>query len=126
VKKVVSRGQSVDVLTGDVSATDIDICKGKFETDKILDVNEKRILIERTTWCKEVQKQRRAGWRITRHLGKIPVKLQPGDQLLLAADAAKVRRTKAGDTIVVDAHSVLLAARSITGEPTYRWNEVTR
>ena len=59
------RGGAVDILTGDVPATDLDVCKGEFTTDKILDINEKRILIERTTWCREMAKQRRVGWRIT-------------------------------------------------------------
>lgn len=125
VKKVVARGQGVDVLTGDVLATDIEECKGKFETDKILDVDARRILVERTTWCKSLEKHRRAGWRITHHLGKVPLKIAAGDRLLLLTDATKIRRAKSGDTIVVDADSVLLAVRSMTGKPKYRWNEVT-
>jgi hypothetical protein len=125
VKKVVARGKGggVDVVTGDVPATDLDVCKGEFQTDKILDVNEKRILIERTTWCREMAKQRRVGWRITHHLGKLPFAIKPGDHLVLIADAAKVKRTKVGETIVVDSESVVVAANR--DRPLYRWNEVT-
>jgi hypothetical protein len=126
VRKVIPRGDGVDVLTGDVAVADLEVCKGKFETDKILDVNEKRILIERTTWCKSIEKERRAGWRITHHLGKVATPLRAGDRVLLVADARKVKRNKVGDTVVVDAQSVLLAARSLDGRATYRWNEVTR
>lgn len=87
-------------------------------------MNERRILVERTTWCKSIETESRAGWRITHHLGKVPFALAPGDQIVVVADAAKVRRTKAGGTIVVDSPSVLLAARSLDGKRTFRWNEV--
>jgi len=123
VKKVVMRGGAVDILTGDVPATDLEVCKGEFTTDKILDVNEKRILIERTTWCREMAKQRRVGWRITHHLGKLPFAVKPGDHVLLLAEAAKVRRSKQGEIIVADSDSLVLAVER--ERPVYRWNEIT-
>jgi hypothetical protein len=121
VKKVGVRGHSVDILTGDVPATDLKVCKGEFQTDKILDVNEKRILIERTTWCREMAQQRRVGWRVTHHLGTVPVAIQPGDHVLILAEAAKVRRSKVGEIIIAESDATLLAVER--DRPIYRWNE---
>lgn len=125
VSQVTKKGDAFEVKTLEADPRNVEVCKGQFQTDKILDIDERRILVERTTWCKSIAKERRTGIRIVHRLGKTNFTPKRGDFLLLLVDPKKVKVAKAGEVVVVTTDSPSVVAATSKGKPVYRWNELT-
>lgn len=109
VTKVTKRGAAPSVLGADYGPWNAELCKGRVETDRVVDVNERRVLVERTTWCKKIEQERKLGRKYVYDLPAMPEPPSAGADVLLLLEKGDVRVTKSGnvENVTVKASQVL-------------------
>lgn len=124
VTKVVGkRNDGVTVLGFDYAPKDVERCHGQFETDKILDVDESRILVERTTWCRSITKGRARGVRNVYELPPLPVDVARGTEVIAVLEPGGVGTRPAGETDVVTVKRMRVLATRSSKLDGLRWNQ---
>jgi hypothetical protein len=123
VSKGAARGSNVTIVGEDFNPSDARICNGRFETDKILDVDERRILVERTTWCKSITKGRVRGRKLIYQFASLPIDLTPGALVSVLIDRGALSVRSAGEVDVVTVRNPSLIATSSSKGESFRWNE---
>ena len=123
VSKGAAKGNNVTIVGEDFNPSDARMCNGRFETDKILDVDERRILVERTTWCKSITKGRVRGRKLIYQFASLPVDLTPGARVSVLIDRGAVSVRSAGEVEIVTVKNPSLLATSSSKGESFRWNE---
>lgn len=110
------------VVGADISPENAKFCDGRYETDKILDIDERRIRIERTTWCRELRKGVVDGYRVSYHIAQLPTDTGVRAEMLLLVDERKIRINKRGHMrhLTVEGADVV-AIRS--AKSAFLWNQ---
>jgi hypothetical protein len=112
------------VITGiDSQPRDTRICKGEYQTDKIIDADAQRILVERTTWCRAIEKGRSSGSRHTFVLGKLPFAPNKGDVVTVLVDPRQIRSGKQGEVETLTVREAATVAIVSYRHDALRWNE---
>jgi hypothetical protein len=126
VTKVTKRTDGgFDLVGADFDPSKTEVCEGEFKTNRITDVNERRIVIEQTTWCRAIKQKRVSGFRATYRVGALPFEPTRGDRLLLLVEPKQIKLGKTGaiETALVDKPLVL----QIDGRKSaWVWNDVER
>lgn len=92
-----------------------DDCIGRYETDKILSVEENYIRVQRTTWCTRLVKKQRRGHQATYRIKTPDVDLSKREYIEVLVDRSKIKTTTTKDFVrdsITDVQTVTTDAGS--------------
>ncbi len=73
-------------------------CVGRFETDRIKEVRETTVFIERTTWCKQILSRFSAGRRVQYRVAQSDLSIKAGSMIRIYTSLSDMQ-TSTGSTI---------------------------